>query len=123
MYPDAPTVQWLGRDLAKLDPRRPIILYFHYSIQGNYSNSWQPTEKDAFGEAIEGRNILAIFHGHEHRVGHYVWREHPVFRPGAPRHSSHTFLAVRVGAREMSVAAWDYDNKAWQQWWTVPVRR
>jgi cytolysin (calcineurin-like family phosphatase) len=123
MYPDAGTLQWLARDLAPLDPGRPLVLYFHYSIEGNYSNSWTPAEKAAFARAIEGRNVLAIFHGHEHRVGHYVWHDLPVFRPGAPRHSSHTFLAVRVGQREMTVAAWDFDHRAWHDSWTVPVRR
>jgi hypothetical protein len=123
MYPDAPTREWLTRELDEEGPDRPVILYFHYSLEGPYSDFWEPEEKEAFAKAIEGHNVLAIFHGHEHRVGHYIWRGHPVFRPGAPRHSSHAFLAVRVGAREMAVAAWDFDNRRWLSAWSVPVRR
>ena len=113
MYPDARTLAWLARDLETRGRERPMILYFHYSLEGYYSDFWEQEEKDAFATAIGGHNVLAIFHGHEHRVGHYGWRGHPVFRPGAPRHSSHAFLVVRVGAREMAVAAWDFDRERW----------
>lgn len=123
MYPDVRTREWLTRDLDRLGPNRPVILFFHYSIEGYYSDFWEPEEKEAFAKAIEGHNVLAIFHGHEHRVGRYVWRGHPVFRPGAPRHSSHAFLVVRVSALEMAVAAWDFDNGRWLQSWVVPIRR
>ena len=123
MYPDAATREWLARELSKLGRERPLIFFFHYSLQGYYSSFWTQEDKDAFARSIEGRNVLAIFHGHEHRVGHYVWNGHPVFRPGAPRHRSHAFLVVRVGAREISVAAWDFDNRQWLESWLVPIRR
>jgi hypothetical protein len=123
MYPDARTRDWLLRDLARVGRRRPLVLFFHYSIEGYYSDSWEREDKEAFARALEGHNVLAIFHGHEHRVGHYVWRDHPIFRPGAPRHSSHAFLVVRVGAREMAVVAWDFDNRTWLQAWVLPIRR
>lgn len=123
MYPDAATREWLARDLQRLDPRRPLILFFHYSLEGRWSGFWPPEDKEAFGDAIAGRNVLAIFHGHEHRFGQYEWRGIPVFRPGAPRHSSHAFLAVRVGSSRMSVAVWDFDNRTWLTSWSVAVRR
>jgi cytolysin (calcineurin-like family phosphatase) len=123
MYPDRRTQEWLLRDLELVGPDRPVILFFHYSLEGPYSDFWEESEKDSFARAIEGRNVLAIFHGHEHRVGHYFWRGHPVFRPGAPRHRSHFFLAVRVGPETMDVAAWDWDVGAWLTSWRVPVRR
>jgi cytolysin (calcineurin-like family phosphatase) len=123
MCPDARTREWLANDLHRLRPGRPLILFFHYSLEGPYSDFWEQADKEAFAKTIASRNVLAIFHGHEHRVGHYIWKGHPVFRPGAPRHSSHAFLAVRVRAREMSVAAWDFDNGRWLASWSVPVRR
>lgn len=123
MYPDAVTVAWLEGELARAGRRRPLILFFHYSLDGPYSDFWEDAEKQAFADAIEGYNVLALFHGHEHRMGQYRWRGHEVFRPGAPRHSSHFFLAVRLRADAMSVAAWDFDKRAWAQSWTIPVRR
>lgn len=123
MYPDAATLGWLAGELKRAGQRRPLVLFFHYSLEGHYSDFWGQDEKDAFGRAIEGYNVLAIFHGHEHWMGHYVWRGRQVFRPGAPRHGHHFFLAVRVGARDLSVAAWDWDNRSWKDAWVVPIRR
>jgi calcineurin-like phosphoesterase family protein len=123
MYPDAATLRWLRGELGKRGKSRPLVLFFHYSLEGNYSDFWEHSEKDAFAQAIDGYNVLAIFHGHEHWMGHYVWRGKPVFRPGAPRHAHHFFLAVRVGARELGVAAWDYDSRRWADAWIVPIRR
>jgi hypothetical protein len=123
MCPDGKTLQWLRPELQRAGRRHPLVLFFHYSLAGPYSDFWEAEEKDDFGKAIEGYNVLAIFHGHEHRVGHYVWRGHPVFRPGAPRHFSHHFLVVRMGSRQMQVAARDFDTHRWVQTWTVPVRR
>ena len=123
MYPDTRTLEFLNRDLARVGPKRPVILFFHYSLEGPYSDFWEPEEKTAFARAVAGHNVLAIFHGHEHRLGHYSWQGVPVFRPGAPRHRSHHFLAVRVDARQMAVAAWNFDDRKWDQAWVVPVRR
>jgi cytolysin (calcineurin-like family phosphatase) len=123
MYPDARTLAFLVRDLARVGKQRPVILFFHYSLEGPYSDSWEPEEKAAFGKALEGYNVLAIFHGHEHRMGHYSWQGHPVFRPGSPRHRSHHFLAVRVDGRQMAVAARNFDDRKWEEAWLVPVRR
>ncbi len=123
MYPDAPTRAWLVRELERAGRRRPLLLFFHYSLEGPYSDFWADEDKDAFARALEGYNVLALFHGHEHRVGHYLWRGHPVFRPGAPRHSSHFFLVVRVGPSKMDVTAWNFDERRWAQSWTVPVDR
>jgi cytolysin (calcineurin-like family phosphatase) len=123
MYPDAPTVAFLSRDLARVGRDHPVILYFHYSIEGYYSDNWDRAEKLAFARAIQGYNVLAIFHGHEHRMGHYSWQGHPVFRPGSPRHRSHHFLVVRVDAEKMTVAARNFDDRKWEETWIVPIRR
>lgn len=123
MYPDARTLGFLTRDLARVGRQRPVILFFHYSLEGPYGDFWESSEKVGFARAIEEYNVLAIFHGHEHRFGHYSWQGHFVFRPGAPRHRSHHFLAVRVDARQMAVAAWNFDDRKWDQAWVVPVRR
>ncbi len=123
MYPDAKTRAWLAGQLERVGRDRPVVLYFHYSLEGPYSDFWDQADKDAFAQTIEGYDVLAIFHGHEHRVGHYDWHGIPVFRPGSPRHTSHFFLVVRLGARSMDVAAWDFDNRRWSQSWSVPVRR
>lgn len=123
MYPDAVTRAWLEADLGKLPPGQPVILFFHYALEDRLSQGWSGEEKDAFAGAIAGYNVLAIFHGHTHRDGFYQWRGQAVFRPGAPRHSSHTFLVVRVEAQRLAVAARDFDAERWLWSRVVPVRR
>ena len=123
MYPDAKTTDWLARELDRMGPNRPVIVFCQYSIEGYYSNGWNLDEKLAFARALKGHNVLAIFHGHEHRMGQYLWQGYPVFRPGSPRHSSHYFLVVRVRARDLTVVAWDFDKKRWTQSWSVPIKR
>jgi len=123
MYPDAATRAWMEADLGTRPAGQPVILFFHYSLEGRYSGFWGAEDKEAFAASIAGYNVLALIHGHEHRTGHYAWRGHPVFRPGAPRHSSHTFLAVRVEADRLAVAAWDFDAAQWAWTSLVPVRR
>ena len=123
MYPDAVTRAWLEADLRTLRPGQPVIVFFHYSLEGRLSHGWSGEEKDAFAAAIAGYNVLAIFHGHTHRDGFYQWRGHPVFRPGAPRHSRRTFLVVRVEAERLAVAARDFDAEHWLWSRVLPVRR
>jgi len=123
MYPDEKTLGWLTQKLARAGRQHPLILFFHYSLEGPYSDFWEESEKDAFAHSLSGYNVLAVFHGHEHHVGHYHWRGHAVFRPGAPRHSSHHFLVVRVSARRMEVAAWNFDDRRWVTSWSIPVTR
>jgi cytolysin (calcineurin-like family phosphatase) len=123
MYPDSRTIDWLLQDLHRVGRERPLVLFFHYSLEGYYSDFWSQEDKDAFARAIEPFNVAAIFHGHEHRVGRYVWRGHEVFRPGAPRHSSHFFLVVRVRGSQMTVLSRDFDTRKWRDVWVVDVKR
>jgi cytolysin (calcineurin-like family phosphatase) len=123
MYPDAATRAWLEADLRALARGRPVIVFFHYALEGRLSHGWDGADKDAFAEVLAEHNVLAVFHGHTHRDGFYQWRGWPVFRPGAPRHSAHTFLVARVEADRLVVAARDFDAGQWLWTRAVPVRR
>ena len=126
MYPDDVTREWLLPELKKAGADKPLILFFHYPVlPGNqgWSRAWPDEDKEAFGQAIDGHNVIAIFHGHMHAPGHYVWRDRPVFRPGAAKSRQRFFLVVRVGAEEMSVATWNFETPGWGETWSVPIRR
>jgi hypothetical protein len=123
LHPDANNLRWLAKDLAKVGPERPLIIFFHYSLAGPYSDFWEEAQKEAFAQAIEGKNVLAIFHGHYHRAGRYQWHGQDVFLPGSPRHSSHAFLVVRVGAGSLAVGFWDFDSRRWSDAFSKPIRR
>lgn len=122
LYPDAASLKWLKSDLEKVG-KRPLIIYFHYTIQGPYDNGWTADEKGAFAEAIKGLNVLAIFHGHYHMAGRYQWEGHDVFLPGSPRHASHTFIVARITGDRMYLAYWDSDAKGFRDVVTKQISR
>ncbi len=115
-YPDAGNRRWLRRDLAAVGRRRPVVIYFHFPLLGPYSDFWSEGDKQAFAEAIEGYNVIAIFHGHFHGSGHYRWAGRDVYNVGSPRHGWHSFAAVRVTDTRLAVASWNWDRGRWQ-WW------
>jgi len=113
LYPGEEELGFLRKELKAAGKQQPLVLLFHYAIEGPYSTDWTEREKDAFGETIAGYNVIAIFHGHYHLAGNYVWRGFNVFRPGSPRHASHTFLAVRLTADRLTVCVWNWDQGKW----------
>ena len=116
MYPSAARLQWLEDDLRGVKPGRPIVLFFHYGIDGPWSQSWDSTtERDELERVLQGHRVAAIFHGHAHHAGSYRWRGYDVFRPGSPKHSSHEVMAVRIRGDELAVAYRDFDRSVWTQ--------
>lgn len=112
-YPTERICNWLKRQLARIGPTRPVVIYFHYSIVGPYSSSWSADEKAAFARVIRGHNILGIFHGHYHGSEHYTWEGFDVYNVGSPRHGCHTFAAVHITDSRMTVAS---------RWWDTAPR-
>lgn len=116
MYPSAERIRWLEEDLRAVTPGRPIVLFFHYAIDGPWSQSWESSEeREDFARVLQGHRVAAIFHGHAHQAGSYRWRGYDVFRPGSPKHSSHEVLAVRIRGDELAVAYRDFDRSVWTQ--------
>ena len=113
LYPDAAALRWLRRDLAAVDRAAPVVIFFHYSILGPFSEWWSDRERDAFAEAIQGYNVVALFHGHYHGSEHYTWRGYDVYNVGSPRHSTHSFAAVHITDDTLTVGSWNYDANDW----------
>ncbi len=105
MYPSADRIRWLEDDLRKVAPGRPVVVFFHYGIDGPWSQSWESQEeREELARVLSGHRVAAIFHGHAHQAGSYRWREYDVFRPGSPKHSSREVIAVRIPGDEVAVA-------------------
>jgi cytolysin (calcineurin-like family phosphatase) len=121
VYPDAAALRWLDDDLRKVGRERPVVLYFHYGLEGPFSDWWKEEEKDAFRRAVEGYHILAVFHGHWHASGPSRWRGLRVINVGSPRHSDHTFGVARYHDGRLDVAAWDWRRGRWA--WRDPATR
>jgi len=74
IYPDSDTLEWLKKDLKNVSS--PIVLFFHYNINGPYS-TWWARDKDedeeikierqvAFYEVIKDKDVKMILTGHWH---------------------------------------------------------
>lgn len=72
-------------------------------------------------KALEGANVLGVFHGHYHATGFYRYHGLDVYRAGSPKHSWHTFTVAQIADRKMKVASWDYDKQGWGWWHGKPV--
>ncbi len=70
MYPK--DLKFLKR---KLRDNRPNIIFFHYNLQGQWSDWWTGKEKDAFYECIKDYDIRAICVGHSHWSGVRKWND------------------------------------------------
>jgi 3',5'-cyclic AMP phosphodiesterase CpdA len=122
MYPSADRLRWLEEDLRTVTPGRPVVLFFHYGIDGPWSQSWESAEeREELARVLSGHRVAAIFHGHAHQAGTYRWREYDVFRPGSPKHSSHEVIAVRIRGDELAVAYRDFDRSAWTKTQVVSI--
>lgn len=56
--------------------REPVVLLFHYGFDGfslNDWNWWTLKQRRALYELLEGYNVVALFHGHNHHAEHYRW--------------------------------------------------
>ncbi|CAN5854641.1 metallophosphoesterase [soil metagenome] len=114
--PDEQGLDFLARDLEHVARDVPVVLYFHLALAGPWStDNWfaEGTLKDRLARIAEQWNVIAIFHGHHHATGHYVWRGVDVFKPGAVKDGAHTFAVVHVTDDRMSVVSYDWDRDAW----------
>ncbi len=103
----------LRRRLRRIGKRAPIVIYFHYSIIGPYSHYWTDMARRAFRRAVEGYNVIAVFHGHFHHSLHYRWEGLDIYNVGSPMHSSPSFGVATVTANHLTVAEWNYQLKRW----------
>ncbi|MET0555193.1 MAG: metallophosphoesterase [Vicinamibacteria bacterium] len=114
MYPSADRIRWLEDDLRTVPVARPVVVFFHYGVDGPWSQSWESqSEREELARVLKGRRVAAIFHGHAHQAGTYRWRGYDVFRPGSPKHSSREVMAVRIRGDEVAVAYRDFDRSVW----------
>lgn len=116
---------FLENDLGKHPSSTPIVLYFHFPLLGPFRNNWfgKSDYPDRFHSLIEGRNVVGIFHGHNHASGAYRWRGFDVYNVGSPKHSYHSFAVVQVTSNEMKVASYNYDLDEFWWWHRKPLGR
>jgi predicted phosphodiesterase len=84
IYPDSKVLKWLAADLKRYVSvfDTPVIIYFHFNLQGPYSNWWSDIEKENFYQTIKSYNVRGILCGHIHETRMYTWKGIPVITAG-----------------------------------------
>lgn len=77
VYPDEAVRAWLATMLR--DNHMPVVFFFHYNLQGAFSDWWPDSEKEAFREAIQDKRVLGIFVGHRHETYAETWCGYSVY--------------------------------------------
>jgi len=106
------SLQFLIDDLAANvgDSNRPVVLMQHFGMDSFSSQSqwWTAAERNALASAIDGYNILGIFHGHLHTTSKYTWNGYDVFMGSAAKDGN--FLVARIDNGKMDVVSRE-DNR------------
>ena len=117
-------LSWLQETLAKTGRERPVILFFHYPLAGAYSETnWfgYGPFRERLVRALEGFNVVGVFHGHFHATGSYRWHGYDVYNVGSAKYRWNSFAVVRVTDDRMTVASWNYRHRRWWWWHTKPI--
>lgn len=75
LYPSFEICEWLSTELRSNS--LPIIIFFHYNLDGDYSDWWSDDEKQNFLSVVlpYKDRILSIFCGHLHSTKSYKWND------------------------------------------------
>ncbi len=119
-YPDATACDWLERQLGRIGPKSPAVVYFHYSILGSLCDYWSDSEKRRFAGVIRGHNVVGIFHGHDHASRHYTWQGFDVYNVGSPRGgtAAHSFAVVHITDTQVTLASRSWADPPGHWPWT-----
>jgi cytolysin (calcineurin-like family phosphatase) len=104
------SLDFLIQDLAANvgDSGRPIVLMQHFGFDSFSDQWWTPAEQQAYADAINGFNVVGIFHGHLHDTQLYQWNGIDVFMGSSARDGN--FLVVEFDGDQMKVAAREGDR-------------
>jgi cytolysin (calcineurin-like family phosphatase) len=122
--PEDEGLAFLSKDLKALAPDVPVVIYLHYPLSGAFAeDNWfgRGDFRDRLYLALQGHEVIGIFHGHRHTSGAYRWRGYDVYSVGSPKHGWWSFLAVHVTDQQMTVASWNYELSAFWWWHRKPL--
>jgi 3',5'-cyclic AMP phosphodiesterase CpdA len=82
---DAAQLDWLRADLAALAPQTPILIMMHilpiFDEGLDRTSRLDRQSSDALAGLLNGKNVLAFFHGHWHARSVKDWHGIPVIAP------------------------------------------
>ena len=108
--PGKDNISWLRDQLLDIGSYLPVIIFYHYNMDGPYSHFWSIAEKKKFIAQCEYFNVLGIFHGHFHPSEIRQINGINIFNTGACKHSCHYFMVCRVTDERLAVGAYYWDK-------------
>jgi hypothetical protein len=93
LYPDKSNCNWL----SSLSIKGPIVLFFHYNLQGPFSDWWSNSEKEYFKQSLGSMDIKAIFTGHFHHSYSSLWNNIKVYGVGGKYYAMYSPEKVTFG--------------------------
>lgn len=101
VYPDEGARAFLRRELES-HPGDYIVIYFHYNVDGAYSDWWSVGDKTAFVQILEPHRarISAIIVGHLHANYHKVWNGYNIISGAGSNVLMTTINETSISTRE-----------------------
>ncbi len=126
---DANQLDWLEKDLAKLSSDAYIIIAMHVQPDANANvdrSSRLGDESSAkLAALLKNKNVLAIMHGHWHRLNKAVWNGIDVIIPAgyvygipgcscADRHCSQVWGMIHITDTTITSLAYNWEFDRWE---------
>jgi hypothetical protein len=129
-YDPQDSLGFLNSELARLrDPQQPLILLQHFGFDKRHGLSWWPEAwRRAYYDTIKYRNVVGIFHGHDHETEIFRWQGMDIYDAPHLRDADvpdrpvrHGFFVVQITGDELVVAERKLDD-TWGLTARKPIR-
>ena len=116
LCPGKKNIKWLEKQLEKIGPNLPIIIFFHYNMVGPFSDYWSKKEKRDFLKLCRYFKVIAVFHGHLHQAQIKNIYGLDVFNTGACKHNCNFFMVCRVTDNLVGVCTYFWGKGDRNKW-------
>lgn len=100
------SLEFLAEDLRRNvgNSGRPVVIFQHYGFDSWSEAWWTKKERDAFLQAIQPYNVIAIFWGHSHVSHRLDWNGIPTWCAGAfnndPEPGTFLVISLKIGRKK-----------------------
>ena len=114
--PGKKNIAWLEKELEKIGPYLPVVIFYHYNMVGPFSGFWSRAEKKRFIKLCRQFNVIGIFHGHLHQAEIKNICGIDIFNTGACKHNCNFFMVCRVTDDKIGVCTYFWGEGDRNKW-------
>lgn len=67
-YPNSAGINFFQQVITATKDEFPYVVFYHYNMEGPYSDFWTDQEKTNFKNFINDKNVSCVLHGHIHQT-------------------------------------------------------